>query len=140
MGEVSAEHSEAFYEGALGRIRNIMLALAGPLALAAGLVFGWAEALGFLVGSAVAYLNFHWLKSGVAAVADRITGTGKRVSSAGIVARFLLRYLLMAAVAYAIFTGSDASLYGFLAGLFLPVAAMMCEAAYETAVALRRGL
>ena len=46
--------------------------------------------------------------------------------------RFLLRYVLMALGAYVIFTVSPASLYGLFAGLFLPVAAIACEAAYET--------
>ena len=37
------------------------------------------------------------------------------------VLRFLLRYVLMGLAAYVIFTVSPASLYGFFAGLFLPV-------------------
>jgi hypothetical protein len=56
------------------------------------------------------------------------------------VLRFLLRYFLMAAAAYAIFTVSRASLYGLFAGLFLPVAGIACEAAYELYIALARGL
>ena len=47
------------------------------------------------------------------------------------VLRFLLRYVLMALGAYVIFTVSPASLYGLFAGLFLPVAAIACEATYE---------
>jgi hypothetical protein len=34
---------------------------------------------------------------------------------------------------------SRESLYGFLGGLFLAVAAILCEAVYELFVALRRG-
>jgi hypothetical protein len=56
------------------------------------------------------------------------------------VLRFLLRYLLMGLSAYAIFTVSRASLYGLLAGLFLPVAGIACEAAYEVYAALARGM
>ena len=54
--------------------------------------------------------------------------------------RFLLRYALMGIAAYVIFTVSPASLYGLFAGLFLPVAAIACEAAYEVYVAIVRGL
>jgi hypothetical protein len=96
--------------------------------------------LGFAVGCAVAYLNFVWLKRVISGLADRITKTGDSRSGKGIVLRFLLRYALMGIAAYVIFTVSPASLYGLFAGLFLPVAAIACEAAYEVYVALTRGL
>lgn len=91
-------------------------------------------------GCVVAYLNFHWLKRGVEGLADRIVESGKTQSGKGIVFRFLMRYVLMGLAAYGILTVSPASLYGLLAGLFLPVAAVACEAAYEAYVALARGL
>jgi hypothetical protein len=117
-----------------------MLVLAFLLPLGAWLWLGWRTALGLACGCAVAYLNFHWLKRGVEALADRIVRAGKPQSGKGIVARFLLRYLLMGLAAYGILTVSPASVYGLLAGLFLPVAAIACEAAYEIYVALARGL
>lgn len=117
-----------------------MLVLAFLLPLLAWLWFGWRSALGLALGCAVAYLNFFWLKRGVEALADRIVSAGKPRSGKGIVVRFLLRYVLMGLAAYGILTVSPASLYGLLAGLFLPVAAIACEAAYEAYVALARGL
>jgi len=132
--------SETFYDGAMGRIRKWMLGL-GLVATAAGLaILGWRQALGFALGCGIAYVNFQWLKSVVSSMADRITASGNRGSSRGIVARFLLRYFLIAAGAYAILSVSPASLYGLLAGLFLPVAAIACEAGYEVYVAVARGL
>ncbi len=101
---------------------------------------GWQTALGVLLGSAIAWVNFLWLEQAVAALADRITRTGRRQGSAAVFARFLLRYALVALAAYAIFRISRASLYGLLGGLFLTVAAILCEAAYEAYVAVRRGL
>jgi hypothetical protein len=101
--------------------------------------FDGEMAAGFAVGCAVAYLNFYWLKRVVAGLADRITRTGSHDGGGGAFTRFLLRYALIAAVAYAIFSVSKHSLYGMLAGLFLPAAAIVCEAAYEVYVALRRG-
>ena len=132
--------SEAFYCGALERISRVMLALAVVSGRAAWWHFGWRVALGFVCGCAVAYLNFHWLKRVVTALADRATEPGQPQSSGGMVLRFLLRYVLMALGAYVIFTVSPASLYGLFAGLFLPVAAIACEAAYEAWVALARGI
>ena len=132
-------NSEAFYSGALDRISRLMLVLAIGLSATAWLRYGWLIALGFACGSALAYLNFHWLKRVVIALADRATQSGQQ-SSQGVVLRFLLRYVLMALGAYVIFTVSPASLYGLFAGLFLPVAAIACEAAYEAWVALARGI
>ena len=134
--EPSAE--EGFYAAALPRIRNFMLILGPVLCAVAWVTFGLRAAAGFLLGSAIAYLNFQWLKSGVSGLADRVTNTGKRQSGAGIVARFLLRYVLLGLAAYAILTSFPASLRGLFAGLFLPVGAIVCEAFYELYAAFRR--
>jgi len=128
--------AEAFYSGALGRISRLMVALAVALSIAGWWRYGWRVALGFAGGCAVAYLNFHWLKKVVSALADRSTQPAKSQSSSGMVLRFLLRYVLMALGAYVIFTFSPASLYGLFAGLFLPVGAIACEALYEGWAAL----
>jgi len=130
---------DSFYAAALPRIRNFMLVLAPVLTLAALWQFGPRAALGFLLGSVTAYLNFQWLKSGVTGLADRVTNTGKPQSGKGIVARFLLRYVLLGGAAYAILTSFPASLRGLFVGLFLPVGAIACEAVYEVYRALTRG-
>lgn len=130
--------SESFYARAVARIPRFMLLLAVILSTAAWLRFGWKIALGFACGCAIAYLNFHWLERVVSALADRATQSGYPQSSGGVVFRFLMRYFLMALAAYAIFSVSPASLYGLFAGLFLPVAAIACEAAYEIYAAVAR--
>jgi len=132
--------AEAFYSGALDRIRHFMMGLALVLTLAAWWKFGIRPALGFACGCAIAYVNFYWLKRVISALADRATGTATPQSSQGIVARFLLRYILMAVAAYAILTVFPKSLNGLLVGLFLPVAGIACEAVYEVYVALARGV
>ena len=130
---------ESFYSGALGRISQIMLVLAFVCSIVAWWRYGEWVAIGFVSGCAVAYLNFHWLKRVVTTLADRATQPGRAQSNKGMVVRFLLRYVLMALGAYVIFTVSPASLYGLFPGLFLPVAAIACEAAYESWVALATG-
>jgi hypothetical protein len=127
-----------FYSGAAARIPWFMAGLCLVLSAAAWWKFGHSYALGFLAGSIVTFLNFQWLKSGVSGLADRVTNTGKAQSGKGIVTRFLLRYVLMAGAAYVILTSFPASLRGLFVGLFLPVGAIACEAAYETYVALAR--
>jgi hypothetical protein len=139
MSEGGESRAESFYSGALTRIPRFMMALGVMLSAGAWLRFGWRIALGFACGCAIAYLNFHWLERVVSALADRATQTPYKQSSGGIVFRFLVRYFLMAAAGYAIFSVSPASLYGLFAGLFLPVGGIACEAAYELYMALARG-
>lgn len=138
--DFDTSQSEAFYSGAMARITRIMPVLGAILTGFILLRFSWQVAAGFAVGCLIAYVNFHWLKRVVTALADRTTASGNPQSTKGIVARFLLRYALIAIGCYAIFRISRVSMYGLLAGLFLPVAAITCEAVYEVYVALRRGL
>ena len=135
-----ADAAEHFYSGALRRIGRFMIVLIPFLIVAAGWKFGMRAAVGFAFGCAIAYVNFHWLKRVIAGFADRATGTATSETGQGIVFRFLFRYVLMAVAAYAILTVSPASLNGLLAGLFLPVAAIACEAIYELYAALSRGI
>ena len=140
MSSAHPEATERFYSGALSRIRRMMLVLAPLFVAAAWWKFGLRPALGLAFGCAIAYLNFHWLKRVIAGFADRATGTASSETGQGIVFRFLFRYVLMALGAYVILTVSPASLNGLLAGLFLPVAAIACEAIYEVYAALARGI
>jgi hypothetical protein len=137
ISDAVAEH---FYSGAVTRIRRFMTVIAPLLVIAAWWRFGLRCALGFALGCAIAYVNFYWLKRAISGFADHATGVPTSSSGQGIVSRFLLRYVLMAIAAYVILTVSPASLSGLLAGLFLPVAAIACEAAYEVYAALARGL
>jgi len=132
--------SETFYASALIRIRTFMLVLAPALCAAAWIRFGRLPAVGFLLGCVIAYLNFQWLKTGVSSLADRITNSGTKQSGKGIIARFLLRYVLLGLTAYAILTSFPASLRGLFAGLFLPVGAIICEAVYELYAAMFHGM
>jgi hypothetical protein len=133
-------NSEAFYSGALARISNSMVALGLLSTCISWFLYGWRIAAGVACGCVIAYLNFYWLKRVVSALADRASESGEAQSSKGVVLRFLLRYVLMGLAAYVIFSVSPASLYGLFAGLFLPVAAIACEAAYEAYAALARGI
>jgi ATP synthase I chain len=135
----AAAASDSFYSGALDRIRRFMAVIAPLVIAAAWWKFGLRPAAGLAFGCTIAYVNFHWLKRVITGFVDRASGTATSQSGDGIVARFLLRYVLMAVGAYGILTVSPASLNGLLAGLFLPVAAIACEAAYEVYAALVLG-
>lgn len=130
--------SDDFYADALARMQRMMIVIGVAAVVTAFAYFGWRIGLGVTLGSAIAYLNFHWLKKVVSGLADLTISSGSPASSRGVVHRFLLRYFLMALIAFVILTVSRQSLYGLFAGLFLPVAAMFCEAGYELYKALSR--
>jgi ATP synthase I chain len=132
--------SQVFFAGALRRIQRAMLTLAVLGSGVAWYRFGWKLGLGFAAGAGIAYLNFHSLERIVDALAERTVQSGNAQSSRVVVVRFLVRYFLMAGVGYAILSASPVSLYGLFAGLFLPVAGVFCEAAYELGAAGLRGL
>ena len=138
--DIQAIYAEDFYGRALARIQRCILVLVVLTPVAGLIVFGARTALGLVCGCLMALVNFVWLKRGVAALTDRVVGAERTQSAKGVVARFLLRYVLMGVVAYGILAVSPASLYGFLAGMFSPVAAILCEAAYEAYMALTRGV
>lgn len=133
------ERAEAFYSAALRRILRVLLALSFLIPPIVGWRYGWATALGFLLGGLVSWLNFKSLARGVEGLMDRITNAQSRERGGSVILRFLLRYLLVGILAYAIFRGSSQAFWGFLFALGLPVAAILGEAAYEAYGALRYG-
>jgi hypothetical protein len=133
-----APKGEAFYAGALARITRLIPILAAVALPLPAWRSGWRGMAGWLLGSCVSYVNFRSLVGAVDALGERIVVGGKSEKGRKIVAKFLLRYALFGFAAYAIVKYSAGSLYWALAGLFLPVAAAMCEAVYELSVALRR--
>jgi hypothetical protein len=135
----ASPEAEAFYANAYRRIVRTMVVLpvlAFPVLL---IKFQRAVALGFIAGSAIAFFNFYWLKRAVVALGDRVTNSSYRQSGSRVVGGFFMRYILIAVGAYVIFKSSAMSVYGLFAGLFVPVGAVLIEAAYETYGALRRG-
>ena len=124
--------TEDWHARALERIERFMTAVGVVALVVAFIMFGWRIAVGFALGGLIAYINFHWLEKTVAKLADVTVQSGIPASGRGIMHRFLLRYLLLTVVAFVILSVSRESLYGLFAGLFLPVAAMLCEAVYES--------
>lgn len=143
MNDVSVSapetESERFYSAAYSRIVRFSIILLPCLTAIFWFALDHGFALGWLAGGIVAIFNFLSLKKLVIAFADRVVASGGTQRSSGLVLRFLLRYGLVAAVAYGIFRSSAVSAYGLLAGLTLPALAIMIEAGYELSMYLRRG-
>lgn len=136
---VEDPEAEAFSRNTFRRLfltMIILLVVAAPVLWAK---YGRGMGLSFLLGGGISLVNFYWLKRSLAALVDAVALRGEKRSSAGVVLRFLLRYILIAVAAYAIFKSSELSMYGLCAGLSLPVGAVLIEAAYAMYGALRRG-
>jgi hypothetical protein len=129
----------SIYERVIPRVLRNMVVVSILLLGPAFWFYRWAGSIGFALGAAVSYVNFKSLTRGVEGMADRIVNRNSREKGGWIVLRFLVRYGLVAAVAYAIFKGSSLAFRGFLWGLCVPVAALMAEAAWEGYAAFRRG-
>ncbi|ERR1700723_834277 len=129
---------QAFNERALGRMFRTMLIVGAVLVAPAFWKYKAAGAIGFAAGAAVSCINFRALQRSVEALAERIVNQQSPEKGGSIVFRFLVRYALVGAAAYAIFNSSALAFHGFLWGLCLPVAAMMIEAGVETWAAFRK--
>jgi hypothetical protein len=128
----------SIYERTIPRVlRNMLVAsvlLVGP----AFWFYGWAGSIGFAFGAAVSYVNLRSLTRGVEGLGDRIVNRNSRETGGLIILRFVVRYGLVGAAAYAIFKSSPTAFRGFLWGLCVPVAGLMAEAAWEGYTAFRR--
>jgi uncharacterized RDD family membrane protein YckC len=129
---------ESIYARAIPRMLRVMLVVSVLLLAPAFWLYGWAGVIGFAAGAVVSYVNFRELTRSVEGLAERIVNQQSREKGRKVVLRFLMRYALVAVVAYAIFEGSALGFRGFLWGLCLPVAALMIEAGVEAYAAFRK--
>lgn len=129
---------DSFHARAIPRMLRTMLAVGALLLGPIYWFYGWAGAVGVAAGSAVSYINFRTLVSGVEALGERIVNRQSKERGWAIVLRFLARYGLVGITTYVIFKSSALAFRGFLWGLCLPVAAMMVEAGVEAYVAFRQ--
>ena len=128
---------EVFLSGAYRRIARTIIVLAVLSLPLVAWRLGWKFGLGFLAGCAAAYLNFAWLRRATEGIVDKMAVRKTAPSGAALMFRFFGRYIFVALLAYAIFRGSGHAVYGFCAGLFVPIAAAMCEGIYEAMTAIR---
>src|SRR5690242_16916103 len=96
----------ALYARALPRMLRVMLVVSIPLLVPAWWFYSWAGAIGFAAGALISWINFRALARGVEGLADRIVNQQSREKGRKIVLRFVVRYGLVGATAYAIFKSS----------------------------------
>ena len=115
------------------RLPRWMMGLAVLATIAVLLTGHPSFAAGFVLGAAVALVNYFWLHQAVehlmAASTTRLPRT--------LIAKFLLRYPLLVAGVYLLYRTGWVSSYGFLAGLFVPVGGVLIESAIQIRDGLR---
>jgi hypothetical protein len=117
----------AFYDRALDRIIRVAAVLGAAGSIVSWVLRGANWAAGFLVGAVISLINFYGWKR----LATSLGGSGGKRPWSGSAAFLGLRYLLFAAVIYAIVKLLGITLVGVLAGLFVSVAAILVEIFYE---------
>jgi len=124
---------EAATARAEARLLAWMLAWTAAGTLAA--LKGWsARAAGsFLLGAALAVLNYLWLHQAVVALMD----AGRVRLPKRAVAKFILRYPLAIAGLFLLYRTGWLSFPALLAGLFVPVGGVLAEAGVQIAKGLR---
>jgi hypothetical protein len=109
---------------ALQRMAKLMFSLSAGGAIALFAWRGWTWSVGWLLGASASCLNYRWLR--------RVTGALGSASPKERKAVLLgLRYLLLGGGSYVILKYTAISLPAALAGLFVPVAAVLIEILIE---------
>ncbi|MEK6301227.1 MAG: ATP synthase subunit I [Acidobacteriota bacterium] len=93
--------------------------------------------LGLALGGGLAILNYRWLQSSL----RDVLGAGLAKTPPGTILKFVVRWLVVAAIGWAANETGYFEGAGILAGLFTPAIAIMIEAGYVTArtIAARNG-
>lgn len=115
---------------------NIFAVIIIGVALSA-LAAGFRFTLGLALGGGLAILNYRWLQSSL----RDVLGAGSKKAPPGTILKFIVRWLVVAAIGWAANETGYFEGAGILAGLFTPAIAIMIEAGYVTTrtIAARNG-
>jgi hypothetical protein len=135
--------SEDFGSATLRCVEWLTLALGGVGAVWASLRWGWRGALGVVIGTALSWLNFRWLKGGVQAFGKAATekaGSPNARVSASAYVKFIGRLGLLLVAVYVILTRSWVPPVPLFAGLFASAAGVIVALVWELATSgMRQG-
>lgn len=112
------------------------LALAGLGAAWAGRRWGWRGSAGLIIGAALSWLNFRWLKGSVQAFGRAATaqaGAANVRIPVGAYLKFFGRFALLLGILYVILTHSWLPAIPVLAGVFAAPAATVVALVLELA-------
>ena len=120
-------------DAVLRRMKIAVPAIGVVMAVIAAVWVGWQDALGVVIGTALAVVNFRFLSNSLRA----ILGAGHETAPPGTTMMFVFRWIIVGTVAYAILTSGVATIGGVFAGLFAPAVAIGLEAILQVTHTLR---
>jgi hypothetical protein len=125
---------DRYYRAAEKRVEWLTLALGVAGAVYAYLHWDWQAGAGVGLGALLAWINFRWLKQGVAAlvaVSTAQAGSEHARVPKTVYVKFFGRFALLLMVVYVILSRSILPMAEVLSGLFALVAAVMIELIFE---------
>lgn len=121
---------ERFYRAAERRIEYVALGLGAAGAICAGFIWGARAGTGVAAGAAFSWVNFRWMKQGIGTLA-RLSraqeGAEKVRVPLTVYFKFIGRYALLFAGAYAILTYFNLPISSLLAGFSAVILAALIE-------------
>jgi hypothetical protein len=106
------------------RVWRLMIASVVLAVIGSTFLFTWRVTSGLMLGGALALLNYHWLRTSVAAVFN-VSGSARPQIK---ISRYFFRYLVVAGAAFAAYELRLVSLAAVFAGLSAFVPALFIEA------------
>ena len=128
---VSAEGIAGEDRGALEmRLFRVMIASVALAVIVSTMLLPWRLTTGLMLGGLLSLLNFHWLRTSVAAVFRVSAGLG--------ISRYIFRYFVVAGAAFAAYELGLVSVPALFAGLCSFVPALFIEAFRQFYFAISR--
>jgi len=119
--------------GALeSRLIRVMRAIVALAVIMSAVLAPWRVTAGIALGGGLALLNYHWLQTSVRALLSEATVKRPRVT----ITRYILRYLIVGAVVFAVYALQWISLPATIVGLCAFVPALFVEASRQFYLAI----
>jgi len=116
------------------RVFRAMISSVGLAVIVSTMLAPWRVTTGLMLGGLLSLLNFHWLETSVAAVFNVSAAVRPRVR----ISRYIIRYYVVAAAAFAAYELRLVSLPAMFAGLCSFVPALFVEAFRQFYLAIIR--
>ena len=116
------------------RVFRAMIVSVGLAVIVSTMLAPWRITTGLMLGGLLSLLNFHWLETSVAAVFNLSAAERPRVR----ISRYIIRYFVVAAAAFAAYQLGLVSLGAMFAGLCSFVPALFIEASRQFYFAIIR--
>ena len=130
MSEISEPSSEAAAKPDGNVLKRILLIMTVLLIIGVTVclfAFGWRETAGLIIGGALSFVNFYWLKASLGKMLGAAAETGAAEPTGLWLLRYNLRFLALLIVIFGIFLTGIVSVIALFAGLLSLAMAILTE-------------